>query len=202
MSRIGIYGGSFNPVHKAHIEIAGCFYEQCNLDKILFIPAYNSPFKLRDDYINLDEHRIAMLKLATSKFNYFEVDDFEIRRGGISYTIDTIEYLKSRLNPADKLYLLIGSDQWLEFHRWKNWQQILKSVNICIAGRKVENQNINDEVLKFIKDNDFKVFNLDSPLIDISSQIIRYNIINGIDIKNLVDEDVQNYIIRNNLYLQ
>lgn len=202
MSRIGIYGGSFNPVHKAHIEIAGFFYEQCNLDKILFIPAYNSPFKLRDDYVILDEHRIAMLKLATSKFNYFEVDDFEIQQEGISYTIDTIEHLKSIFNHDDELYMLIGSDQWLEFDRWKNWQQILKLACICIAGRKVENQNRNDEVIKFIQDNDLEVFNLDSPLIDISSKAIRYNIKNGIDFTDLVDYDVHNYIIKNNLYLQ
>jgi nicotinate-nucleotide adenylyltransferase len=201
LNRIGIFGGSFNPVHNAHIELAKIFYQQLKLTKVLFIPAYNSPFKIRDEYSEADEHRVEMLKIAISKFDYFDFDKYEIRNEGISYTIDTIEHLRKKFDAQTEFYLLIGSDQWIEFHRWKNWQQILKSANICIAGREIENNEINLQVVDYIKNNDLDVFYLNSPYYHISSQEIRYNIKNGLDFSGLVDVDVRNYIINHQLYL-
>lgn len=199
--KIGIFGGSFNPVHSAHIELAKFFRNELFLDKVLLIPAYCSPFKNRSEYLVDDLHRLNMVNLAIEDISGFEIEDFELKKSVSSFTIDTIDYLVSK-EPESEFYMLIGYDQWQSFHLWKEWQSILQKVKICIAGRIIENHSENSIAEKFSNENkNIEIIYLNSPLIDISSKDIRKRISSGKDLSDLLPEKVMKYIIENNLYL-
>ncbi|MDP2363174.1 MAG: adenylyltransferase/cytidyltransferase family protein, partial [Ignavibacteria bacterium] len=111
-SRVGIVGGTFNPIHNAHLSIAGHFLDDMRLDIVYFVPANISPFKT-DNYTSQDissEHRIKMLELALKDYKKFSFDTFETDKGDVSYTIDTVKYFREKF-PYSRLFLLIGDDQ-------------------------------------------------------------------------------------------
>ncbi|RTZ68853.1 MAG: nicotinate (nicotinamide) nucleotide adenylyltransferase [Tenericutes bacterium] len=110
---IGIFGGSFNPIHKGHLAIAKEAIKELNLDKLFFVPNFKSPFKTSIKYAD-PEHRVAMIDLV--KPNKSEVSKFEINRKGISYTFETVDYFKQKF-PDDNLYLIIGSDNLYKLHK-------------------------------------------------------------------------------------
>jgi len=199
MNKIGIIGGSFNPVHKAHLVIADIFITQFKLDKVLFIPAFQSPFKNRDEYLIDDLHRIKMIELATGTNPKFEIELYEILKKDISFSIDTINYLKSKY-PFSLLFLLIGKDQSKLFHKWKNWQHILINTQICIAGRNNEIQIFDEQVSKFIVENKLKIEILKNNEMEISSTEIRKRIQTNQNISDFVSPKVAEYIELNNLY--
>lgn len=197
MQKIGIFGGTFNPFHLGHIFIAEFFFKNCFLDKCFFLPSFISPFKINSNFVCEDNHyQLTILQLALENFPNFFIDDFEILRKEISYTYLTIEHFQ-QMYPNDKLYLLIGSDQAEKFHLWKNWEFILENATLVIANR---NSDVNSEY-QFRKEKpNCKVIFLNNPIIDISSTQIRYNIKNGIDCSNLLNQKVYKYILKNNLY--
>ena len=199
--KTGIFGGSFNPVHKAHIELALFFKNKLLLDKVMIVPAYCSPFKNREDNILDDKHRLEMLKSAFQNYNDFSIETFELDRKETSFTIDTIDYLISN-HPKDTIFhLLIGTDQWLSFDKWKSWKEILQKVIICVAGRN-GNQILQDNPVEdYCKKNNIQVIYLDSPLFDISSENIRNMVKNGENFSKYVSNEVAEYIKVNNLYL-
>ena len=127
---IGIVGGSFNPIHIAHLIIADRFVDQMELDVCYFVPAYQSPFKQGDSSLASAEDRLAMVKDATQQHDKFRVSDVEIQRGGVSYTIDTIRYFAEQ-HPGANISFLIGSDQAVEFVRWNQWDDILSTKRSC-----------------------------------------------------------------------
>lgn len=199
INKIGIFGGTFNPVHNAHLTIAERFVDQCNLDFCLFVPAFISPFKTDDDSINLatPEQRIEMLQLAIADNPKFDIDDFEIQQNGISYSEYTIDYLiKKYSNP--ELFLLIGTDQAQDFQLWKNWQQILEKTQLCIAHRP--NYKSNKELKDKLTINNKKPFWIEAPLMEISASDIRMRISEGKEVEKLISNGVINYIKDNGLY--
>ncbi|MFA5093256.1 MAG: nicotinate-nucleotide adenylyltransferase [Candidatus Omnitrophota bacterium] len=131
--KIGILGGTFNPVHIGHLILAEEAREKLGLDKVIFIPTALPPHK---DNVNIApaEDRLKMLKLATKSNKYFAVSDIEIRRGGKSYTIDTVNELKQKY-PTDSFYLIIGSDLITYFDGWKDIDKIAKAVTFVVATR-------------------------------------------------------------------
>ncbi|MDT3740821.1 MAG: nicotinate (nicotinamide) nucleotide adenylyltransferase [Candidatus Kapabacteria bacterium] len=198
--KIGIYGGSFNPLHNAHIVIAGYFYNYFSLDKVLFVPAYQSPFKQRSFYQIPDLHRLKMLEIALSGYKHFEIEKYELNHTGVSFTIDTIKYLQNQYPDNTEFYLLIGADQSAEFHRWKSWQEILKSVKLCVAGRDDIKKLFVQEVDEYCRINKIIIEYPDTPILDISSQSVREKILAGETIDDIVPEQVKNYIFQNKLY--
>ncbi len=130
--KIGIYGGSFNPTHNGHINVAKYAIEKLGLDKLYFVPAYQSPFKSKVKYLK-PEDRVNMLNLVKPENS--EVSLFEINRKGTSYTIDTIKYFRKNF-PNDKLFLLIGSDNLYKLHKWKDINTIAKESKIVIFKRE------------------------------------------------------------------
>lgn len=198
---IGIFGGSFNPIHKAHVEFAKAFKYDFNLDLVYFVPAFQSPFKSRNDFAVADYHRINMVELAIMNYPFFKLLDYEINQKEVSYTINTIDYIAKLYDFNAKLFLLIGSDQWNLFHKWHNWQIILHSTTICIAGRALDYDNISSEISNFLIDNNIFCNYLNHKHIDISSSKIRNMIFDGKDVSNLIDDNVLNYIIDNKLYI-
>lgn len=196
--RIGIFGGSFNPVHIGHLIIAEYFTEDLNLDICFFIPNHISPFKVNDSELILGSHRLEMLNLSIQDNPKFFTDDFEIKKSGISFTFETILYFKRKYRD-DSLFLLIGSDQIPNFNQWKNWEIILNNSALVVARRNIldaksTDTNVASEYLE-------KIIYLNNPVIEISSTEIRNRIKSRKSIKYLVPTNVQSYIESNRLYL-
>jgi len=181
----GIFGGNFNPVHTGHLIIAADALNILTLEKVLFVPAWKSPFK--NDIISVPfKDRYNMLRSATSNKNCFEVLDIEARRKGISYTYHT---LKELLKKEKKLCLLIGEDQAVDFREWYKWEEILKMVDVFVFKRSKKKQK-HPKGLK----------TLNSRIIEISSTEIRDKIKKGEPVDFLAPEEVLNYIKKHNLY--
>jgi nicotinate-nucleotide adenylyltransferase len=180
-----VFGGNFNPVHTGHLILAADSLRLLSLEKVLFVPAWKSPFKENVPAIPFED-RYNMLKLATSNKKYFEVSDIEGKRKGISYTYQTLkEFLKKEKN----LCLLIGEDQAEDFKEWYKWEGILKMVEVFVLKRS-------KKVKKYPKG----LKNLNSRIVEISSTEIRNKIKNGEHVDFLVPEPVRDYIKKHKLY--
>ncbi len=196
---IGLFGGTFNPIQLAHLIILERFIEELNLKKCIIIPNNVSPFK--SDEIQVDaKHRIKMLKLAIGNDKRFKIDNFEIKRGGISHTIDTILYLKTKY-PYENLFFLIGSDHAKLFDKWHKWKDILENIQLVIALRP---KTLNEQEIKLINEK-LTVKNkppiwIDAPQIEISASEIRKRASLGKSIKYLVPRKVEKYIHKHKLY--
>jgi nicotinate-nucleotide adenylyltransferase len=184
--KIGILGGTFNPPHTGHIVIAKEAKEKLGLDKVFFIPTNIPPHKDKEDIDS--SHRLQMVRIATQKNSSFEVLDLEIKRGGVSYTIDTVKELKQKYPEVD-FYLIIGSDLANKFSSWKDYQELKNLVKIVVAQRE-------DNPLK--NTGDFKV--IDITQIDICSSKIREMIRQGKSVDEYLDKDVKDYIEQHKLY--
>lgn len=203
MQKIGIIGGTFNPVHNAHLAIAEHFIEQMKLDKCYFVPAALSPFKTEDESANLisSEHRIEMLKLAIKTHPKLDIDTFEIEEGGVSWTINTVKHFKEKF-PDVELFLLIGGDHALVFTQWGKWQEILELVGLCIARRPgIFTKEKEEEINEILTINNKVPIWLDTLLMDISSSEIRERVRRKEIIHDKLPEEVENYIRINRLYL-
>lgn len=132
-SKIGLFGGSFDPVHLAHLNIAKELYKAYKVDLIYFIPANQSPLKGRMP-IASNQHRLNMLKLALQDYPPFDILDWELHQDGPSYTINTVEYIKSKAPQAD-LYWLIGEDQVSLLHKWVKIEELVRYVTFIAIKR-------------------------------------------------------------------
>lgn len=197
MEKIGIYGGSFDPIHIGHLIMADNFYYQFELDKLLFIPSFQTPLKTIKKSINFNKI-IEMLKIAISYNSNFLVEEYEINKKATSYTYDTINFLKEKY--SNNLYLLIGDDQFFQFKNWKNWKSILENTTLVVAERNViHTEELLIEIEKYRK-NGYNVSNLDAPKIEISSTNIRNAIKNKFPYRNFLPAEVYSYILKNKLY--
>ena len=187
---IGILGGTFDPIHNGHLITARAVLEKRDLEKIILIPCSISPHK--QDVITASNYdRLNMVKAAIGDSKIFEVSDFELMRGGVSYSIDTIKHILKDHNDTE---LIIGYDNLPKFDTWKNYRKILELVNLVVMKRSNEDLEVkNKEVLK-------KAIIVNTPNIEISSSDIRQRIKDNLSIDNLVPEAVKKYIIENSIY--
>ena len=140
--KIGIFGGSFDPIHNAHLILAECAREQLGLDQLRFVPAKISP--LKQDRLPIDDkHRVEMVRLAINGNSHFAIDTRELDRGGISYTIDTITAMKSE-SPEAEFWLLMGADSLADFKKWKSPSQLLELCQLGVMVRPDHNGVIRD----------------------------------------------------------
>ena len=186
--KLFIFGGSFDPPHRGHLEIIK--YCSKHSDKLLLIPAANSPLKNKPP-VAKGYHRIKMLKLMIQDIDSpIEVDEWEINQSGSNYTFETIQYLIKKY-PDSNFSMVMGADQLIKFHRWKNYEGIMSSVQILGFNRDSCDFTPPDEMnLTWLKD--FKV--------DISSSIIREKIAKGDSLENDLSFSIQRYIQNNKLY--
>ena len=184
--KIGILGGAFNPPHIGHLILANEIFEKLKLDKVFFIPTNISPHKEGDGPSASD--RLQMTKLAVADSKNFEVLNLEIKRGGTSYTIDTVNELKNKY-PGDELYLIIGSDLANDFSTWKDFESLRKISKIVVGHR---------QSYPLAREDDFII--LDITQIDLSSSHIRELIRENKSIDELVTKEVLEYINQYNLY--
>jgi nicotinate-nucleotide adenylyltransferase len=131
--KIGFLGGSFDPVHFGHLLAAQDAYEQCHLDRLILVPAAQAPLK-PNDVQSSSEDRLAMLRAAIEWDHRFEVSDVELRRGGVSYTVDSARYFRT-LYPDDQLYWVVGGDQLPKLHLWKDIQVLAQLVEFIFLER-------------------------------------------------------------------
>lgn len=184
--KIGILGGAFNPPHVGHLILAQDILETLGLDKVFFIPTNVSPHKQPSEIDS--RKRLEMVRLAISDNKNFEAIDLEIKRKGVSFTIDTIRELK-RIYPDDEFYLIVGSDLARKFFTWKNYEELKKEVKIVVANRK---EYLSEDIESCLK--------VDIRQIDLSSSQIRELVKNKRCIKELVKQNVAEYIQQHNLY--
>jgi nicotinate-nucleotide adenylyltransferase len=191
--RIGVFGGTFNPVHYGHLINIELIREQYKFDLILFIPSKIPVHKTITDIVQPSD-RFAMVKLAISGNSYFEASDIEINRESPSYTITTLEELKS-VYPGDELFLIIGSDSFNELDTWKEYRKILSDYPVVIMQRRTD-----PELRKDILTAAARIELFSGTMIDISSSMIRERIRNNNSIKYLTTESVIDFIINKGLY--
>lgn len=184
--RIGILGGTFNPPHIGHLILAQEVAQKLELDKIFFIPTNIPPHK-ESHNVNASD-RLNMVRLTIGGNRCFEALDLEIKRGGISYTIDTVRELKTKFRNAE-FYLIVGSDLANDFPTWRYFESLKKVVKIVVAKRRA---------YPLKRKNRFIVLNIVQ--MGISSSHIRGLIKKGLSIKYLVTESVARYIERHKLY--
>lgn len=198
MKRIGVFGGAFNPVHIAHLIIAEDVRQQMHLDKVLFIPYAKPPHKDYDGLVDA-EARLHMIRLAISDNPFFEASDMEIKRGlnSVTYTVDTLIELREHYkNEQVKLYLIIGTDNLIDLHTWKDPGKLFLLSEVVVLNRPgYLIQNVN---------NDFnrQVIFVPAPNLDISATDIRFKVKEKKSIKYLVPKAVEEFIKNNKLYLQ
>lgn len=198
--KIGIMGGTFNPIHRGHISLAQDAMEQFYLDKILFIPAKCPYHKEIKDPIS-DYDRIKMVQLSIKYDPNFQLNLIEFDRDGNTYTIDTLNELQ-KIYQNTQFYFIMGADSLFQFLTWKYPEEILKKAIILVGNR--DNTKIDDlkkQIQLIINTIGYGTFYLiNNPNIDISSHEIRQKIKNNESIRSLVLESVHQYIIKNHLY--
>jgi nicotinate-nucleotide adenylyltransferase len=193
--KLGIFGGSFNPVHYGHFFLADAAISKLKLDRVVMIPAFRSPFKL--DAKNMEtgaNDRLDMLAAAAAGDSRLAIDDCEIRRGGVSYTVDTIEDITDRYLPDGKPALIIGDDLAEDFPKWRDSKKILELADIVIVRRKKPASGKQENVYPFAHTI------LDNEIMDISSQEIRDKIKDGLDWRSLVPAGARAIIEDRRLY--
>ena len=191
--KLGIFGGSFNPPHNMHTDIANYMINQQYVDKVVFVPT-GSKYAYKNNLIE-EEHRLNMLEILSNKNENILVSDYELK-SEVVYTIDTLRYFKE-LYPNDEIYFICGLDNFSYIDKWKNGEEILSNYKIIVINR---DGNDLDELL--VKYNDYKdniiVSNMEMK--DISSTYIRDNIKEFDKVKEFIDEDVLRYIYERELY--
>lgn len=205
MNRIGIMGGTFNPIHLGHVHLAQLAYRQFNLDKVIFIPAGVPPHK-RGMSIAKSEDRLNMVRIAIQNHPYFELNDMEIKKNGFSYTYETLEILKEQ-SPQDEFYLIIGADSLFMFESWYKPDIILKNC-ILLAGNRynISDLDFHKQIQHLKSKYKADVKKIDGPMMDISSTAVRKslkdNILSATDNVNqiYIDSNVIDYILEKKLY--
>ncbi len=196
--KTGIFGGTFNPIHNGHVNLVDRISEKVSLDRILVIPTNIPPHKLTPD-LAYDDARLEMCRLAFEDNPKAEISDYEIIQGGKSYTILTLEHLKT-IYPHDEFYLIIGSDMLLTFHEWKEYQKILKLCTIVAAARsKADIEKIKPYAQKLIAMGG-KCIIVDVEPYEISSTKLRELIVNNEQYTCYLPEKVVKYIASKKLY--
>lgn len=219
---IGLFGGTFNPIHLGHIQVALKVNQMFSLDKILFIPSALPPHKKPGDIVDVKD-RLEMIHQALIPYPGFEISDVELKRPGPSYTIDTVRHFKRIIDKKSTLYLLLGLDAFLDIDTWKSYADLFLLIPFIVIMRKDERKNgkvggiktieghLESKVSdgyeysasrsRFSHEEKQPVFVFNTSPIDISSTDIRRLIHKGDSIKQMVPEVVEDFIKRKGLYL-
>ena len=212
--KIGLFGGTFNPVHFGHLRAAEEIRESFSLDKIIFIPLNLPPHKNINDIIS-SHHRFTMLENATKENSTFSVSKIEMERSGKSYSIETIKYFLENFNPPPELFFILGVDAFLEITSWEKYDKLFYLCNFIVMSRSGYPEVPLEKILPEDISRDFTYLeNMNSyihvskhavhytkiSLLDISSTKIRSNIKSGKSIKYLLSEVAEDYIKQNKLY--
>ena len=211
MNKIGVFGGTFNPVHKGHEIIAVEFYNKFNLDKLFIIPSNIPPHKPGDANIS-PQSRLEMCEICFGKYKSLydyniEISDIEIKKTGVSYSYDTIKALRGIYPDVSKdiIYFLVGSDMFLYLEKWRRYKELLEMCVFTVAYRNNNDTDISD-VLKLREDlinRGYKIELLENNALEISSTEIREKIKNNDfnDLHDYLSPEVLDYIKERKIYV-
>lgn len=192
--RIGIMGGTFNPIHNAHLALAQCALEQCDLDEIMFLPSKIPPYKDRAE-IMPDELRLALVKAAIEGNPKFYASNLELKREGLTYTADTMFQMSQMYENTDFFYI-IGGDSLMSFDKWYHPEIIMKYTALLATGRgNSTREELEAKAVEIAEKFYGKVILFDAPAMDISSTQIRECLKNKKSIQGLVPERVEKMLI-------
>lgn len=217
--RIAIYGGTFDPVHSGHLEVARQVAELFEIDEVLFVPAQIAPHKLAHD-VTHGIHRYAMLALATQNDPHLVISPFEIEASDRSYTVDTLKYFRSELGSTADLFFLMGADSWSEITTWRDWEDLLTltghivttrpgyeltttHVGPSLARRVVDLRGcMRSEIARLLEQTIEKIFVTNAAMVDVSATEIRRAVraASFTRLATLVPPPVADYIRKYKLY--
>lgn len=194
IKKLGLFGGTFDPIHTGHLIVAELIREALNLEWIIFVPAKKHPFK-NNHFIANETHRLKMIERAISKNENMRASDIEIKSDEVSYTIETIKKIRKEY-PSNHwdIYFLMGMDNLSQFHLWRDPDTLVKMCKIVVFSRPgfASTQKVS-KYLPYIQI-------VQIPLLEISSTQIRNRVKNGQTIRYLVPPEVESYIVANKLY--
>lgn len=189
--KIGIYSGSFNPIHTGHEMLANYIANNCDIDELWLLVTPQNPLKEKKDLIS-DNHRLQMVSLVAQNYNNIKASGFEFNLPQPTYTYTTLCHLKEKY-PQNEFTLIIGSDNWTIFNKWKDHSLIISQFGLIIyprPGYRIDETTLPQNV-KFLKD---------APIMDLSSTTIRNAIIKKLDTSKMLNKKVACYISSHNLY--
>ena len=190
--KIGFLGGSFDPVHFGHLIAAQDAYEQYQLDRLVLVPAAQAPLKLDEVQSSADD-RLAMLRAAVEWDHRFELSDFELQKGGISYTVDSARHFRS-IYPNDQLYWIIGGDQLPKMHLWKDIAELAKLVEFIFLERPGHPVKATPTI------PNLRLHRCDGHLVEISSTELRARVRQKLSLDYFVPHKAIVHIMENSLY--
>lgn len=212
MQKIGLFGGTFDPVHYGHLAVGKAALDQLDLDQLIFIPAPSPPHK-QEEKITPFYQRLAMLELAIGHDQGFSVSPIEAERQGPSYTIDTLAILRRRLERDATFFYVIGLDAFAEIYTWKEYQRLLHEVSFVVIDRPSHDNKTCEEVVLsdlhgysttgkgcWRHEDGSVIYRLAMEPVDVSSTAIRELLRKGEAVEGMVPPAVIDYIQENNLY--
>lgn len=197
--KIGIMGGTFDPIHLGHLATAEAVRENFSLDEILFIPAARPPHKLGKKVTD-ERHRLAMTQLATRSNKFFKVSDMELKRMGLSYTLDTMNELHKIFGNATELFFIIGADSLADLSKWYAARELVAKCHFIATTRQGVDVDFSSVEKFFGAAAKEHIHRVTTPGLEISSTDIRERVKLNRSIKYLVPEVVEEYILREKLY--
>lgn len=194
-ARVGLFGGTFDPPHVGHVAVATDVADALELDRVLWMPAATSPFKVGEEGTD-PALRLEMAREAAEVDPRFRVRDDELRRGGVSWTVDTLRALRRELEPDAVLYLILGADQLASFDRWREAEEILRLATPAIMDREGEDAGEAAPDLPGME----RAVHVPVTRVDVSSTRVRERIRAGEDVSTMVPEPVLRIVRREGLY--
>ena len=198
--KIGVLGGTFDPIHRGHLAIAEAARAKLSLSEVYFVPAARTPLKEGGSILTA-EHRVQMVRLAIADYPYFKLETLEIDRPGPSYTADSIAELRGKLGPENELFFIIGWDSLAQFPRWKEPARIIQMCYLVAVPRPGYALPDRESLEAAVPGISLKLIVLKGPEINISATEIRERVARGLPISDLVPEPVAEYIKQHKLYL-
>jgi nicotinate-nucleotide adenylyltransferase len=190
--KIGLYFGTFNPIHVGHLTIANHMAEYSDLDQVWFVVTPHNPFKKKSSLLD-NNHRFQMVDRAVEDYQKLSVSDIEFKLPQPNYTINTLTHLEEKY-PDYEFALIMGEDNLKSFHKWKNYELILERYHIYVYPR------ISDGIIETQFDNHSKIHKVDAPIMELSSTFIRKAIKDGKNIRPMLPEHVWSYLDEMNFY--
>jgi nicotinate-nucleotide adenylyltransferase len=199
--RLGVFGGTFDPPHRGHVRVATDVADRLRLDRVLWVPARVSPFK-REEAVTDAEIRLEMVRRAAELDPRFEVDARELDRPGLSYTVDTLEALRSE-HPDAEIFLILGADQFQDFPRWREPERIVRVARLAVMNRAgTSPRSVAPEVADAVPGLEQAAVFVPVTDVDVSSTDVRARVAEGHDPGDQVPEGVADVICSRGLYVE